>query len=86
MKKIIKEIFFNNIGLTCNFAELIRMKFAVTHRLFEGYPARTCGDSSYSIDLLAVFCQFLCNRIGKVLGYDQDKTDAHIEHPERRPV
>ena len=23
MKKIIKEIFFNNIGLTCNFAELI---------------------------------------------------------------
>ena len=23
VKKIIKEIFFNNIGLTCNFAELI---------------------------------------------------------------
>jgi hypothetical protein len=23
LKKIIKEIFFNNIGLTCNFAELI---------------------------------------------------------------
>jgi len=25
LKKIIKEIFFNNIGLTCNFAELIKM-------------------------------------------------------------
>jgi len=24
LKKIIKEIFFNNIGLTCNFAELIK--------------------------------------------------------------
>jgi hypothetical protein len=23
LKKIMKEIFFNNIGLTCNFAELI---------------------------------------------------------------
>jgi len=23
LKKIIREIFFNNIGLTCNFAELI---------------------------------------------------------------
>jgi len=26
LKKIIKEIFFNNIGLTCNFAELIYEK------------------------------------------------------------
>src|SRR4030066_1256621 len=61
---------------------LLCMRFTVNHSLFEDYPARTCGDSSYSIDLLAVFCQLLCNRIGKVLGYDQDKTDAHIEDPE----
>jgi len=26
LKKIIKEIFFNNIGLTCNFAELIEIE------------------------------------------------------------
>jgi len=28
LKKIIKEIFFNNIGLTCNFAELIYIPYS----------------------------------------------------------
>jgi len=29
LKKIIKKIFFNNIGLTCNFAELIDILIAI---------------------------------------------------------
>ena len=31
MKKIIKEIFFNNIGLTCNFAEALTIEHNLRH-------------------------------------------------------
>jgi alkyl hydroperoxide reductase subunit AhpC len=44
LKKIIKEIFFNNIGLTCNFAEIIRkiasvrlVDRALTHSIINAY-------------------------------------------------
>jgi len=36
LKKIIKEIFFNNIGLTCNFAELI-MSFYPIRQHYTNY-------------------------------------------------
>jgi len=38
LKKIIKEIFFNNIALTCNFAELIRHGMIQRLALF-GWPS-----------------------------------------------
>ena len=98
MKKIIKEIFFNNIGLTCNFAEALLLsqhpvqKHRLLHLQISRNSARHCCTSrscQAETGLLASRCRYSNpSRFGTSLfaSFQCRKMAMRASHPGGRQI
>ena len=88
MKKIMKEIFFNNIGLTYNFAELIEYqqsgKQAIANSLLS-FHSKSCsyhdrnGRASFcTVKVLHLAGYFHCIDVGLAIRFSSEDVEAPV--------